>query len=261
MFLLISQIAFLLKLKSAAKITKNVREVLRMADNNQNKPANKKVWIIAAIVIVVLLAFVSTRKKEEKREVETPAITQQESETRDNGAENRIGDRYDLLLNEDDIEEPGKTAASEGINLYVKEKYEEAKEFLEKAAEEGNADAKALLGKMYVSGHGVVQDMKKGLEYLEDAVERGSSYAMAELGLLYAEGKHGVEKAADKGVELIKRSIEAGKYYGYLAMAKLHLMGEGVEHSVEKAVDYLKQAGEHGYKHAAEEIEKLKEKL
>lgn len=233
-----------------------------MADESMNEKSRKKLWLILVIGIIALLSVLYIYKKDKWEKIEVPPVQNQES-----SGEYRMEEitsvyvRGDTVPDEDDLSEPGKEAAKEGIRLYAKEKYEEAKEFLERAAEEGNADAKALLGKMYVLGRGVGQDVKKGIDYLEDAAERGSSYAMSELGVLYVEGRHGVEKAADKGMSLIRRSMESGKYYGYLAMAKLHAAGESVELSIEKAIEYIKEAGERGYKFAAEEIEKLKEKL
>lgn len=233
-----------------------------MADESMNEKSRKKRWLVLVIVIIALLSLLYIYKRDKWEKIEVPPIRHQES-----GGEYKMEEikpmfgRGDMVPDEDELAEPGESAAKEGVRLYVKEKYEEAKEFLERAAEEGNADAKALLGKMYVMGRGVGQDVEKGLEYLEDAAERGSSYAMSELGMLYVEGRHGVEKAADKGLALIHRSIESGKYYGYLAMARLHAAGESVELSIEKAIEYIKQAGERGYKYAMEEIEKLKEKL
>lgn len=230
-----------------------------MAYENMN--AGRKRWAILVVVIIALLSLLYIYKRDKWEKIEVPPVQNQESSEYRMEEINPMFGRDYMVPDEEDLAEPGKEATKEGVSLYVKEKYEEAKEFLERAAEEGNADAKALLGKMYVLGRGVGQDVKKGIEYLEDAAERGSSYAMSELGMLYVEGKHGVEKAADKGLELINRSIESGKYYGYLAMAKLHAVGESVELNIEKAIEYIKQAGEHGYKFAAEEIEKLKEKL
>lgn len=233
-----------------------------MADDNLDVKKHKT-WVIVLIVVAVALAlFYFYKMRGERQVIETapPASIESSDQDRSENLE-PISKEPELVPDYELLDEPGKTHAEEGVKLYIEEKYEEAKEFLEKAAKEGNAEAKALLGKMYVLGRGGVQDVKKGLEYLEDAVEHGSSYAMAELGKLYVEGKHGVEKATDKGLDLIHRSIDKGQYYGHLAMARLHEAGEGVEHSVEKAIEYLKQAGERGYRLAAEEIEKLKEKL
>lgn len=217
----------------------------------------KKSWGIGAIIILILIAVWFIHGKNIKKPIPQTTI----ETVAPNERTLHVASEYKYIPDRDLTEEPGKESTIKGISMYAEGKYEEAKAFLEHAAKEGNADAKALLGKMYVYGQGVARDTLKGLEYLEDAAERGSDYAKAELGTLYVEGKEGVEKAGDKGLELIHRAIENGKYYGYLAMAKLHAAGEGVEQSSEKAIEYLKQAGEHGYRYAAEEIEKLKEKL
>lgn len=233
-----------------------------MADENHSCNCGKMRWIAIIAIIIALLGFGYHYMRSRGEIVDVPRLANNEA---GNGQitveEFHVEDRLEAVPEGEEIDEPGKQAAQEGIKLYIEKKYEEAKEFLEKAAAEGNADAKALLGKMYVLGQGVVEDVKKGLDYLEDAAERGSSYAMAELGKFYVEGKHGVEKATDKGLEFIKKSIDTGGYYGHLAMARLYELGEGVEHSTEKAVEYLEEAGKKGYKFALEEIEKIKAKF
>lgn len=219
---------------------------------------NKKKWLITIFIIITLLILWSAYKKAVNRHEVVSLNTAENSIIKPSG---HLFETGRLAPDMELIEEPGKTNTNEGISMYMENKYENAKDYLERAAEEGNADAKALLGQMYILGRGVVQDTAKGLAHLEDAVKDGSSFAMTELGMLYIEGRHGVEQAFDKGAELINQAIKNGKYYGYLAMAKLYDAGENIEQSTEKAIDYMRQAGEHGYKYAAEEIEKLKAKL
>lgn len=229
-----------------------------MMTDNMRKPWYQTGWGIAIIIIVALLAvwFMYDRHAKKIALSTTHPATETVTPTEHilHGSSWYIPDR-------EQVEEPGKEATHKGIDMYTEGKYEEAKEFLEHGTAEGNADAKALLGKMYIFGYGIVKDVEKGVEYLEDAVEHGSEYAMAELGTLFVEGKHGVEKASDKGLELIRRAMGGSKYYGYLAMAKLYEAGDNVEQSTKKAIEYMEEAGKHGYRFAAEELEKLREKL
>lgn len=158
------------------------------------------------------------------------------------------------------IIEPGGEDLKEGSEHYLQDKYEEAKEALERAAEKGSEEAKGMLGAMYVRGHGVKTDIKKGMEMLEESAKNGSAYAKSTLGRWYVEGKYGLEHMADKGMDMIDEAIDTGKYYGYVAKAKLYEAGEGVEKDFDKAVEFLKEAGERGYKHAKQEIEEIGKK-
>lgn len=156
--------------------------------------------------------------------------------------------------------EPGWEDLKEGSEHYLQGKYEEAKEALERAIEKGNEEAKGMLGAMYVRGQGVKTDIKKGMEMLEESAENGSAYAKSTLGRWYVEGKHGLEQLSDKGMEMIDEAIDTGKYYGYVAKAKLYEVGAGVEKDFDKAVEFLKEAGERGYEHAEQEIEEIGKK-
>lgn len=233
-----------------------------MADERCGGGSRKWHWLAIIAVVIVILILGYHYKKSRGKITEIPAIGSNVTGSGHTIEESHLNlKRREIMPENENITEPGKHAAQEGIKLYAEEKYEEAKEFLERAAEEGNTDAKALLGKMHVLGHGGAQDVKKGLDYLEDAAERGSAYAMAELGEFYVLGKHGVEKATDKGLALIRKSIDTGGYYGHLAMSRLYAAGEGVEHSVEKATEHVEEAGKRGYKHVLEEVEKIKAKI
>lgn len=71
-------------------------------------------------------------------------------------------------------------------NSLDEENYEKAIPLLEKAADKGSARAAYLLGKMYVTGFPVSQDMEKGLYRLRQAVEGGYPLALLMLGGILA---------------------------------------------------------------------------
>ena len=71
------------------------------------------------------------------------------------------------------------------------ENYEKAVPLLERAADKGSARAAYLLGKMYVTGVPIPQDMEKGLYRLGQAVEGGYPLALLMLGgILTGHNKH-----------------------------------------------------------------------
>src|SRR5262249_50076156 len=145
----------------------------------------------------------------------------------------------------------------------VVQDYAKAREWSEKAAEKGNADAMYNLGLAYANGQGVVQDYTKAREWYEKAAEKGSENAMAGLGIRYADGQGVVqdyakarewwEKAAEKGNADAKANLEklpireataAGRYAEALQMQEaLAVKAEELETAREgKAAEATAQA-------------------
>lgn len=79
---------------------------------------------------------------------------------------------------------------------YIEADNEEAAYWAEKAAENGDAEAMAELGRMYCDGKGVERDLRKGLDLLEKAAELGSGSATGDLGWQYEKMKE-AKKAAE----------------------------------------------------------------
>ena len=68
----------------------------------------------------------------------------------------------------------------------VEESYEKAVEWYLKAAEQGLADARNVLGLMYKNGLGVEQSYEKAVEWYLKAAEQGNADAQCNLGWMYA---------------------------------------------------------------------------
>jgi TPR repeat protein len=66
---------------------------------------------------------------------------------------------------------------------------QKAREWYEKAAEQGNADAQCSLGQMYYEGIVVKRDYQKAREWWEKAAEQGDSKAQQRLGWMIIMGK------------------------------------------------------------------------
>lgn len=64
----------------------------------------------------------------------------------------------------------------------------EAVRWLQSAAEKGNSVAMVMLGKLYRSGFGVLQDYGQAVKWIRTAAERGDPEGMLELGRLYRDG-------------------------------------------------------------------------
>ena len=75
--------------------------------------------------------------------------------------------------------------------LGVAQDYAKAREWYEKAADKGDANAMASLGLLYHNGQGVAQDYAKAREWYEKAADKGDADAMVNLGLLFQTVRRG----------------------------------------------------------------------
>jgi uncharacterized protein len=89
-----------------------------------------------------------------------------------------------------------------GLGEYTKNNYAKALELLRPIAEEGNAIAQGLLGRMYFRGEGITQDYQEAAKWHHLAAEQGDKYSQHTLGSSYF-----------YGVGVTKDYQEAAKWY------------------------------------------------
>ena len=164
--------------------------------------------------------------------------------------------------------------------------FEQARRYLEAAAQQGNADALYGLGRLLLKKDYAGYDPVKAMEYLERSAEKDHAFAKYQLGKLLCEGTvcgkdiaRGLkllEELAEKGVSIaaylagkvclwekdwqdIKKAIscfqkaaEDGNSYAEYQLGKIYYFGTGVRLDAEKGLDYLKASADHGNAYAAE---------
>ncbi len=138
-------------------------------------------WAIFAIVLTAIVTFWWARTGSSSvapsvamSTVIDPALLKA-AETGDAGAQFKVGE---ALFN--DPAHSNETSAK-------------AVRWLRLAAENGNAEAMVLLGRLSRSGVGILQDFGQSAKWIQTAATRGDSEGMLELGRLYRDGV-GVEK-------------------------------------------------------------------
>ena len=89
-----------------------------------------------------------------------------------------------------------------GVGAYKKSNYALALELLKPIAEEGNAIAQGLLGRMYLRGEGITQDYQEAAKWHHLAAEQGNKYSQHTLGSSYF-----------YGVGVTQNYKEAAKWY------------------------------------------------
>jgi TPR repeat protein len=76
-----------------------------------------------------------------------------------------------------------------GYVAYKAGDYAEAAKWFRKAAEQGDADARYILGNMYYFGEGVTQDYAEAVKWYRKAAEQGDADAQVNLGNRYFNGE------------------------------------------------------------------------
>lgn len=122
---------------------------------------------------------------------------------------------------------------------------EKAKQYFFKAADAGNSDAQYYLGRMYLEGIAVDQNLNKAGEWFSKASEDSHPDALLELGRLYLNDKYS-GKDPDMGFVFLSYSAEAGNATAMVDMGYYYSKGKYVNKDVQKAVNLFKEAAERG---------------
>lgn len=132
---------------------------------------------------------------------------------------------------------------------YQENKYEDAFEWLNKAAEEGNLNAMYDLGNMYFYGIGVEKDYEKSFKWYKQAAEDKHIDAEFKLGLMYMSG-YGIEENFYKACWWITKAAKHGESEAQFLLAKLYNDGEIPGGDKKDAIKWCRKAAEQGNEEA-----------
>lgn len=132
----------------------------------------------------------------------------------------------------------------------VEEDKSKAMEWLEKAAEQGNADAQNKLGEYYI---GVGVETRKAFELFQKAAENGSKEAQRNLGKCYMKGL-GVNKLPAEAVKYYKKAAEQGDAEAQYLFATCLFIGNAVTQNVKQAVEYYQKSAQQEYMKAINDL-------
>lgn len=189
-----------------------------------------------------------------------------------------------------------QTDSEKADKLRLENKFDEAAELYQKAANEGDAYAMWRLSNAYSNGDGVEWDKAKALDLLKQAALGGCEEAKCDLSFAYMFGWYEIEQDAEKGktmlddlVKTTENSTVLSKYASLLFLGEapyeenkekamrilnkiedknnpfyLELMGliyangtDEIEIDVEKAVEYFSKAFENGRRSCANRMQNL----
>jgi uncharacterized protein len=120
-------------------------------------------------------------------------------------------------------------------------RYATALELWQPLAEQGNADAQAGLGSLYLGGYGVARDEAAAMTWFRKAAEQGSPNGQFSLGSLYY-GRKDYASAAS----WYRRASEQGNALAQIRLARLYADGLGVARDDVQAFKWFAIAAERG---------------
>ena len=143
-----------------------------------------------------------------------------------------------------------------GTGYLQKEDLEEAFIYLCCAAELGNPEAMFYVGCQLLDGKHLMHNWRKGLELMRKSAEAGYKPGIIRTGRLCYYGKL-VPQDFEEAAKWLQQGAELDDADSMFYLGQLYLDGTGVAHDPDKALEFLCQASNLGHAKATRMIEKL----
>ena len=142
----------------------------------------------------------------------------------------------------------------------IKEDYIRHLPEIQRAAEEGNPNAQAILGTMYKRGWGVERNDSQAYEWLEKSDKQGNKMAQNNLAGLYA--RDNTQNNDDKVLQMLHQSAEnSNAVSANYNLGVMYENGYGTEVDLKKAEYYFSKAAASGNKRAIEALENVRRRM
>ena len=144
--------------------------------------------------------------------------------------------------------EQGNTEAKHQLFVILDERelFEEAFQWVEELAKNGEMQAQYELGNYYNKGKGVAQDLTMAASWYQASAKQGYAPAQNNLGDCYKNGT-GVEKDEVKAVALYIKAAEQGDAAAQNSLGNCYENGIGIEEDEKKAFEWYEKAATQGY--------------
>lgn len=154
---------------------------------------------------------------------------------------------------EDEDESPGTEYLVEGELHYLgkdgEKNYYKAREFFQKAADEGNDYAQGYLALFYEKGLGGDKDVDKALYWYKKSALKGNAFSQYSLGYIYFAGDI-LPRNLEYSFDWYKRAADGGFAPAQYALSYLYKNGQGCEKNIFKAYFWLEEAAENDFEDA-----------
>ena len=132
-----------------------------------------------------------------------------------------------------------------GLTAMAAHDYSEAMDCFVKAADSGNIQAPAAIGKMYRDGLGVNADYAEAMKWFKKGSDAGDNYATGRIGWMYDNGL-GVAQDAGQALKWYRKAAEGGDPQAMFNLGDMYLSGRGVGPNVSEAAKWIRRSAEGG---------------
>jgi len=133
----------------------------------------------------------------------------------------------------------------EGSPSLIKASNETAFNYFKKSADKSNPMGQSGLGLMYLYGRGVEKDYTKALKYFTLAADQGWVDGQLQLGIMYYTGL-GVRRDYKMAVKYFTLASQSGHVLAFFNLAQMHSTGTGVIRNCQTATELFKNVAERG---------------
>ena len=140
----------------------------------------------------------------------------------------------------------------------VKQDINKALKWFERAAKQNHARAQYQLGKMYLHGEQVKQDRQQAFIYLSRAAENNELDAQYELANYYLQGNPG-DKEYKQAVKWLRRAVTRDHVRAHYGLGKLVYEGKGIQANPREAIELLSVAADNGLLDASRYLNQINE--
>ena len=128
----------------------------------------------------------------------------------------------------------------EGKKLFEEKNYDQAVEYLKKAAKLKNLDAMKLLADCYFYGRGIEQNLQQAFDYYRRSADLGNPESRNAFADFYYNG-YVVKQNYSRAFKYYEQAVKLGNITAMKNLGNCYFYGRGIEQNYEKAVElYLK---------------------
>ena len=140
-----------------------------------------------------------------------------------------------------------------GLSLFRKGQYEEAFSVFIDAAQKGDSDAQNYVGKMYIEGKGVDENMEEGFNWSMKSANQGDKESQFNIGFMYYNGLHVCEDD-DEALMWFTKAAEQGERTAQYYIGEMYFNGFGVPEDEKKAFDWYMKSAKQGDSDAQKQV-------
>ncbi len=147
-------------------------------------------------------------------------------------------------------------ARQKGDEAVKREDYAAAVGWYRKAADQGDAPAQTMIGKIYLNGYGVARDYPAAMTWLRKAADLNYADAQIAVGLMFKKGL-GVPKNDASAVIWWRKAAEQGNAPIQSTVGMMYMIGSGVPKDPAQAMIWFRKSAEQGYAEAQRSLGRM----